>query len=757
MSLPCSRWLLIGALLTGPLAAKDLSVATLQDAIGMQRIQYNSAGKLNGAPVAAISPDGEKAAVVVWHGDLQRNANVYTLMLLDLRKPLSATRAARPVLTRAFIGDPDDPVASPIQQLTFLGDNRTLTYLGRDADDVAQAFSVDTQTAKVTQLTHHASAVRAFATDAGGRLLAYAALSPIGHDERAQRLEQDGVFLWDRQQFPIRMNHFSAFPLLWKRSGQTRQYFLTGETPEPFFDSAQSRPSQPLDFSDPRVANSLPFTLADETAIWGWASLKGDPNGRYVLMHPYAVADHDLHSERYAYYAGTGASDYKRRMAAPYGLVDAKSGRIERLIDAPHPQFDGDNSGDPLWLPDGKSVIVYTLLPDAPAAPPQWVEVDVATHAITPLGLAKSWRPIAFSDRGSTLVLAGKERHFGIVRRAAERRWSGFQDLGTTQGFNADWAPASNGHVLIGVKDASLTPPELAAYDFDSHTTTRLSDLNPALHQRRYGAVETLHWQSTHDSNASGFLIKPIGYAAGRRYPLVVLLDDGTLGREGDPFLLDGVQQLGSHAVQMLAAQGFMVLYARQPYLHDVLLTPQESQRMCEHIEAAIAKLDRDGLIDPQRVGLSGWSRAGYYTDYALMHSSFTFAAAATMDGGGVEYNDGMRPFTDEELRRIRTPLLIQPHKLTSLVQQSAMTDRLAAWGKPVDVLYFATASHAITRPQHRLRSLGTHIDWWRFWLQGQVDPDPAKAAQYRHWQQLCEQQKKNNPGSPAFCASSGG
>lgn len=759
MSKLSACWALAAALLALPLFAKDatpLPVATVADAIAMQRIQYSAAQREFGGPVAAISPDGEKAAVVIWRGDLQRNVNVYTLMLLDIRQPLSAARKPVPVLSRDFAGDPDDPVASPISQLTFLADNRTITYIGRDGDNVAQAFAVDTQTAQVRQLTHHAAKVHSLVVGADGKLLAYAATSPRGSDARDARIEEDGVFVWDKRFFPVQMNYLSAFPLLLKRNGETRQYFLgADEQPRLIFDSAQSRSAKTPDMRDHTAANNFTFTLADDTALRGWASLSGDPSGTSLLLYPYALADHDMHVERYAYYsAGLGANDYKKRMAAPYGLVDAASGKIERLLDAPHPQFDGEQSGDPLWVPDGKSVILYTLLPDAPAEPARWVEVDIATRRITSLGLPKSWRPVAWTDRGSTLVLKGGGGHFGLLRRDAGKGWNGFRDLGAPQGFNPDWPVASNGRIVIGVKDASLSPPELAAYDLVTGRTTVLSDLNPDLHQRRYGAVEPLQWQSAHEKKGSGFLIKPVGYRAGEHYPLVILLDDETLHQEGNPFLLDGVMQLSGHAVQMLAAQGFMVLYAREPDMHDVLLTPAEGERMREHIEAAIAKLDRDGLIDAKRIGLSGWSRAGYYTDYVLMHSAVTFAAAATNDGGGVEYNEGMRPFSDEELHRIRTPLLIEPHKLASLVQQTSMADRMAVWGQPTEILYFASGAHLISRPQHRRRSLGTHIDWWRFWLQGHEDPDPAKADQYRHWQDLCAKQKKKNPSNPTTCVA---
>lgn len=136
--------------------------------------------------------------------------------------------------------------------------------------------------------------------------------------------------------------------------------------------------------------------------------------------------------------------------------------------------------------------------------------------------------------------------------------------------------------------------PELAAYDLSSKQTTILTDLNPALRDRRYGAVESMRWQHRYDKDAFAFLVKPLGYRPGTRYPLVVLLDDGMLGQTGTPFLLDGAGQLSGHAIQMLAAQGFVVLYVREPaLLRRVMGTPQEGEHMREHIESAVAQLDQ--------------------------------------------------------------------------------------------------------------------------------------------------------------------
>ena len=233
-------------------------------------------------------------------------------------------------------------------------------------------------------------------------------------------------------------------------------------------------------------------------------------------------------------------------------------------------------------------------------------------------------------------------------------------------------------------------------------------------------------------------------FRAGKRYPLVILLDDGTLNKVDEPYLLDAVDQLNGHAVQMLADAGFVVLYTREPSsifvdAREERSKRKEGERMREHIESAISFLERAGLVDSSRVGLSGWSRAAYYTNYILIHASHRFAAATQMDGGAREYLP-QRPLTDEELQRIRTPLLLEPHGLDSLVEMTAMADRLEAFGKPIEVLYFQSAPHETIQPQHRLRSLETHLDWWRFWLVERHDPEehnPEKIEQFRQWRKL--------------------
>lgn len=706
-------------------------VATVADAIGMTRIQDESAGD---GTVAAISPDGRMAAFVTWRGDLRRNTNVYELRLIRLDAPLGV-RQARVLLTRDYPGDRIDADASPIRQLSFVRGGRSLAYLGLDGKGVAQVYVVDIDTGVERQLTHHPTSVRNFAVGPQGRLLAYSAVA-FPRDKAARRIEEDGVFLWDRSLFPGYQPSFPAGAMLARLGGWNgiRQYFLAGPHPRLIFDSRQSRPTGPDD--DPKADVSPTQSLADDSALV-YASLSADPSGKHLLMYPYQVATHPLHPRRYAYYRQPSMNAYGRRVAAQVAEIDVDTGRITPLVDAPSPQFEVYESGAPLWSPDGRSILLYTLFPDHPERSPAWAELNLSTHRLTPLGLAKDWKPVGWAADGRGLVLAGKGGHFATVGRGADGQWLKPKAAGGATGFYPDWQVATDGTVILGVEEGLKQPPELAAYVPGMAGPIRLTDLNPQLRKLRLGEVVPYRWRKRTGSSPDGFLVKPVGYRPGRRYPLVLLLDDAALWPQSPPYLLDATVQLSGDAIQMLAGQGFMVLYYHDPAVADVIETPEEPRRVRRDVEAVVAKLDREGLIDPSKIGLSGWSRAGFYTMYLLIHSGIRFAAASNIDGGTTEYTDRMRPFTDKELNRIRTPLLFEPHGLWSLVDNGQVAARMHAFGEPIEILYFDSAPHSTIRPQHRWRSLQTEIDWWNFWLRDRIDPDPAKARQYRHWKQL--------------------
>jgi len=56
---------------------------------------------------------------------------------------------------------------------------------------------------------------------------------------------------------------------------------------------------------------------------------------------------------------------------------------------------------------------------------------------------------------------------------------------------------------------------------------------------------------------------------------------------------------------------------------------------------------------------------------------------------------------------------------------------------KPVELFVIPEGTHLLVKPWERLASAQGNVDWFRFWLKGEEDPDPAKAEQYARWREL--------------------
>jgi len=193
---------------------------------------------------------------------------------------------------------------------------------------------------------------------------------------------------------------------------------------------------------------------------------------------------------------------------------------------------------------------------------------------------------------------------------------------------------------------------------------------------------------------------------------------------------------------------------------------------MQEGIEAAIDHLDSLGLIDRSRVGLIGFSRTCYHVLYLVSHSHprYPIAAAAATDGvdqsylqyflfrnawlragftadeavainGGPPWGKGLDTWRERapgfNLDRVMTPLRLEAITPAMTLEEWEPFAGLLLQHKPVELFVIPEGSHVLTRPWERLASQGGNVDWFRFWLKGEEDPDPAKAEQYARWREL--------------------
>jgi dienelactone hydrolase len=748
LTLAIPAWIASGSAVNAQSLQPTVSI---RDAISMVRIPSSR------SPVATFSPDGSRFASVVWRGDLGRRTNVYDLLLFDVLGKDRRISAPRRVLSLDYPGDSLDQQASAIAQITILPDNQTIVFLGRMKGRPVQVYSVDATSGRLRQLTKHRSDVVAYALDALGEVRVYSALMPDPSDTgRVSRLLGDGVFLSNPAMYwlPPLFQNVAGNALYAERPSLIREYLFFQPSdrgrsiPRKLFDTRDIPRARaaPMDAVSGNVAKALMVTSAEAqySVLNQYPTFLGSPSGRYAIVFPHSFADRDRYLRDYPALL-TAWRQESRYVASAYGLMDLQTGTVERLVDAPREVF-VRGGGAPVWSSDGRSVLIHSFLPlegDSAArasrarAPSQWVEIELATRRATPLNLPSGWKAARWIGADSR-VIAFRFGALGSVRKRSDGSWGEFREIGTSAGFNGNYEVSSNGSIIVGVTDSLLRAPEFTAYDLETKRFTVLTDLNPDLRRRRYGETTTITWRTPYDSAASGYLVKPVGYRAGTRYPLAILLNiEGH--QPGDySFILDAHRQLSAFAIQTLAAGGVMVLLAPDPpsFLAHAE-TPRELQLLRTHIESAISHLNALGLIDSTRVSLSGWSRGGFHTEAILIHSRFPFAAASKVDGGGAHYLDGGRPWWTDELRRVRTPLLIEAHGRDGVAYQGPMYDQLRALGKPAELLLIRGAPHDATNPLHRGRSLQAHTDWLRFWLQGYEDPDPSKREQYQRWRAM--------------------
>lgn len=323
--------------------------------------------------------------------------------------------------------------------------------------------------------------------------------------------------------------------------------------------------------------------------------------------------------------------------------------------------------------------------------------------------------------------------------------------------------PATGG--VACVRETATRPRHLVLLTPNGKTHVAF-DPNPEFGKLRLGAVQRLPIRDAFGHSLFADLVLPVGYAPGRRYPLVVVQ------YESRGFLRGGTGD--EYPIQAFAGRGFAVLSMDRP--RSVSFAPaartfEEVERakakdfiyrraIHSGIEIAIEALVRRGLVDPARVGLTGLSEGTSEVQWALIHDK-RFAAVAM---SGCCWGPLATPLTGlttaGELRRmgypwwtdpgaenfwrevsvavhaseIRTPMLVQASDDELLGGVDAFT-ALRAANAPADLLVFPGEHHVKWQPAHRLALYRRNVDWFSFWLQ-----DREVGSDLPYWRELRDQ-----------------
>jgi dienelactone hydrolase len=177
--------------------------------------------------------------------------------------------------------------------------------------------------------------------------------------------------------------------------------------------------------------------------------------------------------------------------------------------------------------------------------------------------------------------------------------------------------------------------------------------------------------------------------------------------------------------------------------------------------EDAVTELAREGIVDPQRVGIAGYSRGSQLVNVAMTQSNF-FRAASSGDGGYLEPVAaadmpesyiavfGGLPYDPQALPNYLalSPSLRAGEACGAILQQvaaphAASIDFYRALRKaavPTQISLFPGESaasdetHVFHIPSNRMAAMQENIAWFDYWLLDKRDPESPFADRYAGW-----------------------
>jgi dipeptidyl aminopeptidase/acylaminoacyl peptidase len=454
-----------------------------------------------------------------------------------------------------------------------------------------------------------------------------------------------------------------------------------------------------------------------------------------------------------------------------YVRIDLQTGFERSLTDAP----DSDSTGSwasvlatPSWSRDGRAVLLPGTFvsskgnaPSRPCVAVVNILSDTRTcvemlRGHTETGVETNYhliQDVHFADAHANRVVLVFRKSLDSPPATLEYRHTD-EDTWEVTG-QSDSAPERGRDGLeVRIEQAFDKPPQLVAKN--RHTSRVIWDPNPQLKDIDLGLASIYTWNDKEGRKWRGGLYKPSNFDSAERYPLVIQ----THGFPELGFRPSGVFPT-AFAARALAAAGILVL---QVGFSCPVGTPDEAPCAVSGYEAAAKQLVSEGLVDPERIGIIGFSRTCLYVMDVLTTGSIHLRAASITDGWMLDYCQymlmperlaaesnsmiGVPPFGEGlrqwvklspgfNLDKISSPLLVVAEGRVSLLFMWQPYTALHYLQKPVELIMLNTDEHVLTNPSVRLASQGGSVDWFRFWLQGYEDPDPAKSGQYVRWREL--------------------
>jgi dipeptidyl aminopeptidase/acylaminoacyl peptidase len=316
-------------------------------------------------------------------------------------------------------------------------------------------------------------------------------------------------------------------------------------------------------------------------------------------------------------------------MAQSVKVVDGASLRVVADID------NAGKLGQITWSPDGQRLALRAGHDINDPIDGRIMVVPAAGGTPTNIlpGFQGKFEQIAWTgpDQIHFLASEGVNSAFGTVRPDGTRleRLAGRDELAL-----GSFARSPNGVVVFTASTPSH-PGELFALEGRRAELRRLTNSNPWLDDVPLGEQRVVRYTARDGQfEIEGLLILPLGYTAGTRVPLVTVVHGGPEAHYLNGWLT-GYNAVG----QMAAARGYAVFYPNyrgstgRGLEFAVSSQSDLAGKEFDDIVDGVDHLIDLGIVDRDRVGVTGGSYGGYATAWMSTYYSDRFAAGVMFVG----------------------------------------------------------------------------------------------------------------------------
>ena len=408
------------------------------------------------------------------------------------------------------------------------------------------------------------------------------------------------------------------------------------------------------------------------------------------------------------------------------------------------------SDSSPTWSPDGKWIAYVTQLDPH--------LFDYATHhlAVSPatggqarvltLALDRMVTIPRFSPDGKFIYFIADDDGTQNVCRISTSGGEITRPVGGRLMVN-DYSLAPTGDLVAQV--ATIDRPD-ELYSIPDGKLTQITHTNDAfLAQLKLTHGEYVHFKSKDGTIVAGYLYKPVDYVSGKKYPTIVRPHGGPVWAYYAEF---------DHLPQLLAANGYVVLFPNprgstgrgQDYAKAIWADwgNKDYQDDMAMVDYAIEQ----GIADPDKLAVSGWSYGGISTDFIITQTT-RFKAA--ISGAGSAFFASMyghdhyqRDYETElghpwqnkaawekvspfyRIDKVNTPTLFMGGEIdwnVPVLGSEQMYQALKILGRTTELVVYPGEYHEFKTPSHIKDRLERYLAWYAHYVKG--DATPARPA----------------------------